>query len=635
MRVANKDELPGVRQSSYRAAREERLADMFHWRRLPGGLRYLHRQGFTALLERLFPQLRKLRTYRAWVRRYDTINEKDRDAITAAVRRFTNPPLISVLMPVYQTRERYLRAAIESVCRQLYPHWELCIGGAASLPRIRSVVEEYRTTDARVKVCYRSCNGDTSGASNSALALAAGQFVAMLDQDDMLPEHALYMVAAALSAQPELDLIFSDEDKIGPNGNRFDPCFKPDWNPDLMLSQNMFSNLGVYRRSLLSEIGGFRPGYESSRDYDLVLRASARTIPARIRHIPHILYHRRSVAGFTAPGHDAKPHTLASDRRAIASYLAEAGVVADMLVDPHPVCNRVRYGLPQPQPMVSLIIPTGGNTELLRHCLSGILHATDYEPIEVIIVYNNDTKREVFPYLNEISSDPRVSIVASRSGFNFSRSCNLGVFRAKGDIIGLINDDIEVIHADWLREMVSHAIRREIGAVGAKLYYSNNTIQHAGIIVGLGDAAGHAFRYFGRAEPGYCNRLLATQNLSAVTAACMVLRRQVFEEIGGFDAVNLPVAFNDLDLCLRIRQKGYRIVWTPYAELYHWESLTRATDRSPEEIARFKGETRYLAERWSAVLAHDPYYNPNLTLQREDFSLAFPPRVVLPWRAAR
>jgi GT2 family glycosyltransferase len=363
-----------------------------------------------------------------------------------------------------------------------------------------------------------------------------------------------------------------------------------------------------------------------------VLRASARTVPERIRHIPHILYHWRSVAGSTASDADTKPYALENARRAVADHLAASGITADVLRSPASAFNRVRYSVPQPQPLVSLIIPTGGNTELLRKSLSGILHATDYEPIEVIIVHNNDTKREVFPYLDEVSSDSRVTIVACRSGFNFSRSCNLGASRARGDMIGLINDDIEVIHADWLGELVSHALRPEIGAVGAKLYYSDDTIQHAGIIVGLRGAAGHAFRYFPRSEPGYCNRLLLTQDLSAVTAACMVFRRQVFEEVGGLDATNLAVAFNDLDLCLRMREKGYRIVWTPYAELYHWELVSRGSDRAPNKIARFRAETRYMTKRWSAALVHDPYYNPNLTVEREDFSLAFPPRVVPPWR---
>ncbi len=583
-----------------------------------------------ALLRRLCSLLR---TYRAWIRLYDTISDADRRAIGAAIARLADPPLISVVMPVYDTPEQYLRAAIESVCRQLYPHWELCIADDASpSPHIRSVIEEYRARDRRIKVCYRSRNGHISAASNSALALAEGAFVALFDHDDVLPEHALYMVALTLARQPELDLIFSDEDKIDTAGNRFGPYFKSDWNPDLMLSQNMVSHLGVYRRSLVSEIGGFRLGYEGSQDYDLALRVCARTTPERIAHIPHILYHWRAIPGSAALGSGEKAYALTAARRALADYLARCGVAATVGASAWPDFHRVRYPLPEPAPGVSLIVPTRDRVDLLRRCVSGLLERTDYQRCEIILVDNDSVEPLTRAYFAELAAQPRVRILNWPGPFNYSAINNFAVAQATYGIVGFLNNDIEVIHGDWLQEMVSHAVRPEIGAVGAKLYYPDDTIQHAGTVLGLFGGAGHAFCHFSRSNPGYAGRLMLTQDLSAVTAACMVLRREVFVAAGGFDEVNLPISFNDVDLCLRIREKGYRILWTPYAELYHWESASRGSDFARGRIARFRQEGKYLTERWRAAIENDPCYSPNLTLASADFGLAFPPRVRLPWR---
>jgi O-antigen biosynthesis protein len=616
----------------HRAVGQERVTDLLRWRRIPGGFTYIRRYGLVALLERIFPRVRKWRTYRDWVRLYDTITDRDRQAIRAALGRLADPPLISVLLVVRRVEPQHLRAAIESVAIQLYPGWELCIAADPSGPlAVRDLVESYRARDARIKVCYGSPEDDVSLLGNRALAVAEGRFVALLEADGMLPEHALYVVVSALAEEPELDLIFSDQDKIDKDGNRFDPCFKPDWNPDLMLSQNMFDNLGVYRRTLLHEIGGFRAGYDTSRNYDLVLRASSRTRPERIRHIPRVLYHQRASPG-TARTDASADHVAEEARRSVAHYLAECGVPAVVSAAAGSRFHRVHYDLPQPAPPVSIIVPTRDRIELLRRCIDGLLHNTDYDKLEVVIVDNDSIEPESHAYFASIAEDGRVRVIRYPGTYNYSAINNFAIAEARYPVITLLNNDMEVIHRDWLREMVSHAIRPEVGAVGAKLYYPDGSIQHAGIIAGLGGAAGHAFRYFGRHEPGHCNRLLLTQNFLAVTAACMVFRRAVLEEIGGLDPANLPVTFNDLDLCLRMRDKGYRVVWTPHAELYHWESVSRGPDLAPETIERFRSERKYLNERWSALLANDPCYNPNLTLQREDFSLAFPPRVESPWR---
>ena len=573
--------------------------------------------------------------YASWIERYDTLDDNDRKTIREWVDRLAAPPLISVVMPVYETPEPYLRAAIESVCQQLYPHWELCIcDDASNSPHVRRVLDEYGAAERRIKISYRSENGHISEASNSALALASGEFVAFLDHDDQLPEHALYMVAATLAEKPELDLIFSDEDKIDTQGKRYDPYFKSDWNPDLMLSQNMFSHLGVYRRSLLDAIGGFRRGYEGSQDYDLVLRASARTKPERIQHIPHILYHWRAIPGSVALRSEEKSYASENARRAIADHLEKGRISATVTASSAPGYHRVRYSVGNSPPLVSLIVPTTGKIDILRTCVTGILERTDYEALELIVVPNNtETRQEVFPYLEELSRDPRVRIVPdNRSGFNFSHVCNIGVAEAKGELIGLINDDLEVIDPGWLEEMVSHAARPGIGAVGALLYYPTGHIQHAGVIVGLGGVAGHSYLQCPRGYFGYFGRAAVLQNVSAVTGACLVMQKALFAELGGLDETNLPVAFNDVDLCMRIREKGYRIVWTPYAELFHHESATRRSDFDRDQIKRFEKEIAYMENRWGARLHNDPYYNPNLSLKFPGFELAIPPRVAKPWR---
>jgi GT2 family glycosyltransferase len=397
-----------------------------------------------------------------------------------------------------------------------------------------------------------------------------------------------------------------------------------------MLSKNAFSHLGVYRRRLIEEIGGCRLGYEGSQDYDLVLRASTRTTPDRICHIPHVLYHWRAVAGSAALDMSQKDYATENARKAVADSLAQRGIVAEVSASAASAYHRVKYAVPRPWPMVSLIIPTGGRTELLRTCVSGILQATDYDPLELIVLYNNDTKKEVFPYLDEIARDPRISIVPCRAGFNFSRIVNLGVSRAKGDIIGLINDDLEIIEPSWLEEMVSHAIRPGIGAVGALLYYPNDTIQHAGVIVGFGGVAGHASVRRLRGDHGYFGGGVLLHNRSCVTAACLVMPKSVYLEVGGFDEKNLAVSLNDVDFCLRIRERGYLIVWTPYAELYHHESATRGSDLMPEHLERFEKEVKYIQGHWGDTLS-DPYYNPNLSLSGVDYQLAFPPRARKRW----
>jgi GT2 family glycosyltransferase len=393
----------------------------------------------------------------------------------------------------------------------------------------------------------------------------------------------------------------------------------------------MISHLGVYRASIMKKIGGFREGYEGSQDYDLALRFIEQIPESHIRHIPHVLYHWRAISGSVALASGEKNYAHDAARRAIRSHLERKGVEA-VVTEGHNCFHRVIYPAPEPAPVVSVVIATRNRLELLSQAVRGVLDETDYRAVEVIIVDNQSTDSETLRYLREIQRDPRVAVIAYDAPFNYSAINNLAVRRSKGELIALVNNDIKVISPEWLGEMVSHAMRPGIGAVGSKLLYPDDTVQHAGVILGVNGVAAHAHRFIPRNAPGYMNRAMVIQNLSAVTGACLLMPRRVFEEVGGLDETNLAVAFNDIDLCIRIVERGYRIVWTPYAELYHLESASRGRDDTPENAPRFTSEVQYMLHVWKDALARDPHYNPNLTLTREDFSLAEPPRTTKKWR---
>ncbi len=610
-------------------------------RTLPGLSLKLYRvwkqSGLKAVREKVREKLatqKRNHNYNTWVAKYDTLTETDRKAITARISKLTYQPLISIIMPVYNVDEEWLRLGIESVCRQLYPHWELCIADDRSdRPHVRKVLEEYSSKDQRIRVVFRETRGHISAASNSAIELADAEFIALLDHDDELPEHALYLVAEELNACPEADLIYSDEDKLNENRERTAPHFKPDWNPDLFYSYNCISHLGVYRTAIVKDLGGFRLGYEGSQDYDLALRVIERIPPDHIRHIPHILYHWREVTGSLALSGAEKEYAHEAARKVIRSHFQRTGINAKVAPG-YRNFHRAIYPIPSPQPLVSLIIGTRDKVDLLRQIVEGVLDQTDYEALEVIIVDNQSTEPGTLDYLDRITTDPRVRVLSFDAPFNFSAMNNLGVRAAKGEIVGLLNNDLKVIAPGWLREMVSHALRPEIGAVGAKLLFSNDNIQHAGIVLGIGGIAGHAHKFLPKDNSGYISRTQVIQNFSAVTAACLVMRRDLYNKVGGLDEINLTVAFNDVDLCMRINELGYRILWTPYAELYHPESMSRGSDETSENLPRFTKEVQYMKFTWSDKLREDPCYNPNLTLEDEGFSLAVPSRATRPWRKA-
>lgn len=567
-------------------------------------------------------------TYAAWVAQYDTLTPDDADKIRAKLAGLKKRPLISVLMPTYNTPEKWLVAAIESVRRQIYENWELCIADDASKdPQVRKVLERYQKKDTRIKVVIRETNGHISAASNSALALAHGEFIALLDHDDEIRPHALACVALELDAHPNADLIYSDEDKIDENGHRYDHYFKPDWNPDLFMVQNYVSHLGVYRTLLVREVGGFRIGYEGSQDWDLAMRVVERTAPDRIRHIPKILYHWRSVPGSTAMLIGAKSYATQAAEKVISEHFVRAGIEATISPTKGSYW-RVHYPVPNPAPRITLIIPTRNRLNVLQPCVESLLAKTTYPNFEILVVDNDSDDPETLTYLGELGARPRCRVVTFGGEFNFSAINNFGVSKTNAPLVGLLNNDLEVIHGDWLDEMVSHALRPEIGCVGAKLYYPDDRIQHAGVILGIGGVAAHAWQTHPRGSAGQAHRNLLQQNLSAVTAACLVIRREVFLEVGGLEADKLKVAFNDVDFCLKVQAAGYRNVWTPYAELYHHESASRGAEDTLEKRDRFRNEVEYMTTKWGDALMNDPAYNPNLTLTINDFTLALPPR---PW----
>jgi glycosyltransferase involved in cell wall biosynthesis len=565
--------------------------------------------------------------YTEWVRRYDTLSDLDIKAIENRIKHLDRLPLISIVMPVYNPPLDMLEAAILSVQSQLYPNWELCIADDASTNvEVHELLKRYVDADSRIKVVFRKENGHISAASNSALALAKGEFVALLDNDDLLPQQALFWIADTIVTNPDVGLIYSDEDKIDLLGQRYEPYFKPDWNPDLFLSHNMVSHLGVYRTDLMRNLGGFREGYEGSQDYDLALRCSEQLEPRQIIHIPRVLYHWRAYPGSTALAVGEKNYALLAGERALNDHFSRIKVVAQAELLTLGM-YRARYSIPTPSPLVSLIIPTRNGLALIKQCIDSIFAKTTYKNYEIIIVDNNSDDPETLDYFSSLSSHDQVRVLRDESPFNFSALNNTAVEQARGEYVGLINNDIEVISPEWLDEMIGLAMQSGVGAVGASLWYPNDTLQHGGVIIGLGGVANHAHKNLPRNRAGYFGRAQMIQTFSAVTAACLVIKKTIYQEVGGLNETNLKVAFNDVDFCLRVREAGYRNVWTPYAELYHHESATRGLDDTSEKQARFIEEVLYMKERWGELLKTDPAYSPNLTLKHEDFSYAWPPRV--------
>ncbi|MFN2509158.1 MAG: glycosyltransferase family 2 protein, partial [Chthoniobacterales bacterium] len=573
--------------------------------------------------------------YAEWIALHDRVTRDDRARIRGHIAEFPKRPLFSIILPVYNSDAKWLRRAILSVREQLYPHWELCmVDDASTAPHVWPLLQAAAQRDSRIKILRRNQNGHICAASNDALAMATGEFIALLDHDDELAPTALYFAARELNLSPGLQLIYSDEDKLDPRGRRCDPYFKPDWNPDLVTSQNYISHLSIYSAELVRKVGGFRVGFEGSQDYDLTLRCAEKIQPEQIRHIPHVLYHWRIAEQSTATFAAAKPYAHAAAVRAVQEHI-DHGVPGGRVVPHYADYLRVIYSPPPENPLVSIIIPTRDRLALLRQCIESLTTKTDYPNFEIIIIDNESRDPETEEYLSAMAKTEKIEILRAPGPFNFSKLNNVGVAQARGTFVALLNNDLEVMNREWLTEMISHAARPGVGAVGARLWYPDGRLQHGGVLLGVGGVATHAHRLL-RKEHGYFARARLTQNYSAVTGACMVLRKEVYRAVGGFDEMNLPVAFNDVDFCLRLRERGLRIVWTPHAELIHHESASRGFEDTGQKQLRFMSEVEWMQKRWGHLLEADPYYNPNLSIAiDQQFKLAFPPRIQKPWKEVR
>ena len=570
------------------------------------------------------------RTYTDWVAVFDSFDSEQMMTLANEVVALSNRPLISIVMPVYNTIEADLAAAIESVQNQIYSEWELCIcDDASTQPHITALLQRICAVDSRVKVTRHDVNKHISCASNTAIAMCTGQYIAFLDHDDVLAPHALLRVVEWLEKNPQTRVLYSDEDKLNPNGKRFDPYFKPDFNLGLLRSHNYMCHFAVYEKQLLDELGGLRIGFEGAQDYDLALRAIDRLNPSEIAHLPHILYHWRVTVGSTAGGHQEKNYAFQAGQKALQEHLKRrqlAGVIEQ--APEAPGMYRVRWTLPDVLPLVSIVIPTRNGESLLRMCLD-TLRQTAYANYEVIVIDNSSDDPSALAFMAERERMGEIRVLRDDNPFNFSALNNRAVqSECKGEFVLLMNNDIEITHPDWLSEMVGVALEPGVGCVGARLWYPDGRLQHGGVIMVCG-VAGHSHKYLPRGQHGYMGRAVLAQDFLAVTAACLLVRRSIFNAVGGLDE-SLQVAFNDVDFCLRVHKAGLRNVWTPFAELVHHESVSRGYEDTPEKQKRFASEVSTLQSRWPELIAHDPCYSPNLTSQSEDFSFAWPPRRKLP-----
>ena len=527
----------------------------------------------------------------------------------------------SIVVPLFNTPENFLHEMLQSVIEQTYGNWELCLadGSDETHGNVKDVCQEYVQKDARIRYRKLEKNLGISGNTNACIDMATGEYIALFDHDDLLHPAALYEVMRAI-CEKGADFIYTDENTFHDTpADAFCPHFKPDFSPDTLRSYNYICHFTVFKKSLMDKTGMFRGAFDGSQDYDMVLRLTEQA--EQIVHIPKILYYWRAHKDSVAQDLGAKPYTLVAARRTLSEHLARVGLAGTVEDSSIPSTYKMRYEIID-APLVSIVIPNMDHAETLRTCIDSIFQKTTYPNYELVVVENNSKQEETFAYYAELKKDARVKLVTWADKFNYSAINNYGVREAAGgDYVLLLNNDIEVITPDWIQEMLMFAQRKDVGAVGAMLYYPDNTIQHAGVILGIGGVAGHSHKCFQRGTYGYMSRVTIAQNLSAVTAACMMIRRDVWEEVHGLDE-QYEVAFNDVDLCMRIRQAGYLIVWTPYAELYHYESKSRGYEDTPEKRKRFEEEAQRFRTRWAKELAAgDPYYNPNFTLRREDFSL--------------
>lgn len=533
---------------------------------------------------------------------------------------FEYSPLISVAVPAYRTPEKFLAQMIDSLLAQTYGNWELCIAnGSPEDSAMKKVLEEYTKKDSRIRVSELTENKGIAGNTNAALEMAQGEFVGLLDHDDLLAPNALYEIVRALDEDRNLDAVYTDEDKVTTElDEHFQPHLKPDFNLDLLRSNNYICHFFVVRRSIVQKVGGFCQEFDGAQDHDFIFRCIETA--EKVGHIPEILYHWRTHKASTADNPASKMYAFDAGKRAIEAHLKRTGTEGIVSHTPDLGFFRVKYPV-QGQPLVSVIIPNKDEKETLKACIDSIREKTEYPNYEIIIVENNSTTDEIFQYYKELSQDPRIRLLRWKKEFNYSAINNYGVCHANGEYLLFLNNDVTVITPGWIKELLGVCQRPEVGAAGVKLIYPDNTIQHAGCVIGLGGIAGHMFVDMPANRTGYFHKASILQDMSAVTAACMMMKRTAFEEAGGFTE-KLSVAFNDVDLCLKVRKNHKLIVYDPYVQLYHMESKTRGAEDNKEKVRRFQEEIEYMRCQWLDILKKgDPYYNKNLSLTKWNYSL--------------
>ncbi len=591
-------------------------------KKLRNMVKYYRENGPVRFVRHLFAKLLGLEemSYKRWRRKHrltKKIQKQQRE------EKFKVEPVFSILVPLYCTPEKYLQELIESVRNQTYTYWELCFSDGSGKGKMdHTLLDQYRKADPRIKLITSDEALQISENTNCAMDLATGDFLVFADHDDLLAEDALYECVKEINQHPDIDIIYTDEDKITMDGKTyFQPHFKSDFNIDLLRSMNYICHLFVVRREIQEKVGNLRAEYNGAQDYDFVLRCVEQS--QKIIHIPQILYHWRAHKDSTSENPESKLYAFEAGKRAVQAHLERCGIKGTVEMGEYLGLYRVKYETDE-EAKVSILIPNKDHVRDLHRCIRSLFEISDYQNIEVLIIENNSADSKTFEYYEKIQKKHASVKVITWKGsgeFNYSALNNFGEKYSTGKYLLFLNNDTEILEKNSIREMVSYVSRKDVGAVGARLYYPDGTIQHAGVILGLGGIAGHAFREASHNANGYFSRILCAQDYSAVTAACMMMEKELFEEIGGFDE-RLGVAFNDIDLCMEIRKRKKLIVYTPFAELYHYESKSRGQENTKEKVNRFNGEVAYFAEKWKKELeAGDPYYNPNLTLEKHDFSL--------------
>ncbi|NEQ48865.1 MAG: glycosyltransferase family 2 protein [Leptolyngbya sp. SIO3F4] len=560
--------------------------------------------------------------YKRWRQLYMP-GPKDFDRFRRRLPRQEYQPLISIVIPVFNPKLEYLKACITSIREQIYPNWELCLADDASTdPEVKDYLRSLESD--QIRIVFRESNGHIAACTNSALEMASGAYVAFADQDDLLTRDALFHVVEKLNEDPTWDIVYTDEDKVTEDGDFIHPHFKPEWCPENFMTRNYLGHLVVVRRSLVEAVGGFRVGLEGAQDFDLLLRITERT--KYITNVPRVLYHWRRHEASTALNETAKTYAFDHGEKALNDALVRRNIEGEAKVQEGlPGIYTLRFPVPQDAPKVTILVPSKDKADVLGVCLKSVFEKTTYPNFEVLLLSNNSSEESFFQLVEdwEKREPERFRWVRCDYPFNYSKLTNDGVALTDADYILLLNNDTEVIHGDWILRMLEYAQQPEIGAVGVKLLFPNGTVQHGGVVIGLGGVAGHTFLTVDRNDPGYFHQLRAVSNYSAVTAACLLVEARKFHEIDGFNDF-LEVEYNDVDFCLRLREAGYRNVFLPDVELYHYESLTRGHPHSTRSsYKRHLREVKYMKDHWGHLIEHDPCYSPNLSKTLTHFNLNF------------